>query len=170
MPITLNGSGTVTGLSKTGISAQPVFPGNVIQVVRSLVAGKAITTNTSLTKLATSASITPTSATSKILLTISTAIGNGGASGNANFSIVRTVGGSDTTVFSVVANVQGATAAYQYLPFSWTDLDSPATTSAVTYSLSAVQQDGAAAPFVGGRNTDSAYAMGVMFILQEIAA
>jgi hypothetical protein len=143
--------------------------GNILQVVQSHVGGKASTTSTSLTKLATSASITPSSASSKILIAISTGIGNADT-GNANFSIVRTVGGSDTTVFSNVANKQGAAAAYQYDAFSWIDLDSPSTTSAVTYSLAGIRVDGNATPFAGGRNTDSFYAMGVMFILQEVAA
>jgi hypothetical protein len=143
--------------------------GNILQVVRSLVAGKASTTSTSLTKLATSAGITPSSSSSKIRITISTALGNADT-GNANFSIVRTVGGSDTTVFSDVVNKQGAAGAYQNDCFSWSDLDSPSTTSEVTYSISGIRLDGSAEPFVGGRNTDSAYAMGVMFILEEVAA
>lgn len=144
--------------------------GNVLQVVRSHVAGKASTSSTSLTKLATSASITPSSSSNKIKITISTGIGNAGGTGNSNFSIVRTVGGVDTTVFSDVANRPAATAANLYDPFSWCDLDSPATTSAVTYSISALRVDGTGTPFVGGRNTDSSYAMGVMFILEEVAA
>jgi hypothetical protein len=175
-------SGTAT-ISATAIAGTPTLTlpsvsgtidrlnraGNILQVVRSHVGGKASTTSTSLTKLATSASITPSSASSKILIAISTGIGNADT-GNANFSIVRTVGGSDTTVFSTVANKQGAAASYQYDAFSWIDLDSPSTTSAVAYSLAGIRVDGDATPFAGGRNTDSSYAMGVMFILQEVAA
>jgi hypothetical protein len=143
--------------------------GKILQVVRSHIANKASTTSTSLTKLATSAGITPSSSSSKIKITISTSLGNAGT-GNANFYIVRTVGGSDTTVFTDVVNKFGAAAAYQNDCFSWSDLDSPSTTSAVTYSISGIRLDGTAEPFVGGRNTDSAYAMGVMFILEEVAA
>jgi hypothetical protein len=143
--------------------------GKILQVVRSHIGGKASTTSTSLTKLATSASITPSSTSSKILITISTGLGNADT-GNANFSIVRTVGGADTNIFNNVVNKQGATTGYQYDAFSWTDLDSPSTTSAVTYSLSALRVDGNATPFAGGRNTDTAYTMGVMFILSEVAA
>lgn len=143
--------------------------GSVLQVIRSHVAGKASTSSTSLTKLATSTSITPSSSSSKILIFINTAIGNDSTGSNANFSIVRTIGGSDTTVFADVANKYN-TLAYNNDAFSWSDLDSPATTSAVTYSLSGKREDGTAIPFCGGRATDSAYAMGVMFILMEIAA
>ena len=143
--------------------------GKILQVVRSHVVGKASTTSTSLTKLATSSSITPTSSSNKIKVTISTAIGNAD-SGNANFSIVRTVGGTDTTIFNNMANKQGPTDGFQSDFLAWTDLDSPATTSAVTYSISALRVDGNATPFVGGRNTDNSYPMGVMFILEEVAA
>lgn len=156
-----NGSGA--------LSWSTVTTGKILQVVRSHVGGKASTTSTSLTKLATSASITPSATNSQIRVTISTGIGNADT-GNANFSIVRTVGGVDTTVFSNVANKQGASGAYQYDAFAWTDLDSPSTTSAVTYSISGIRIDGNATPFVGGRNTDSSYPMGVMFILMEVAA
>jgi hypothetical protein len=154
-----NGSGT---LSWAG-------GGKILQVVRSHVAGKATTTSTSITKLATSSSITPSSSSNKIKVTISTGIGNADT-GNANFYIVRTVGGVDTTIFSNVANKQAASGVFQYDAFSWTDLDSPSTTSAVTYSLSGARLDGNATPFAGGRNTDSSYPMGVMFILEEVAA
>jgi hypothetical protein len=175
MPITINGSGTVTGISAGGLPDGVItrpemgYAGAILQVVRSHVSGKNSTTNTALTKLATSASITPSASTNKIKVTVSTGIGNS-ASGNANFSIVRTVGGVDTTVFSDVANISGAVGAYLYLPFAWTDLDSPGTTSAVTYSLSAQRIDGTGTPFAGGRNTDTAYTMGVMFILEEVTS
>ena len=154
-----NGSGTLSWQD----------PGKILQVVRSHDSDKSSTTSTTLTKLSTSASITPSSTNSKIKVTITTGIGNADT-GNANFAIVRTVGGTDTTIFSNVANKYAATGSYQYDAFAWTDLDSPSTTSAVTYSISAFRQDGNATPFVGGRNTDSAYRMGVLFILEEVAA
>ena len=154
-----------------GSSAAPSWGavGKILQVVRSHDPDKSSTTSTTLTKLSTSTSITPSSTNSKIKITITTGIGNADT-GNANFAIVRTVGGTDTTIFSNVANKYAATGSYQYDAFAWTDLDSPSTTSAVTYSISAYRQDGNATPFVGGRNTDTAYRMGVLFILEEVAA
>ena len=143
--------------------------GKILQVIQSYIAGKASTSSTSRTILATSASITPSSASSKILFALYTAIGNDGATGNADFDIIRTVGATNTSV-STDFNKQGATAAYQNDLFSYSVLDSPATTSAVTYSIRGFRSDGVAVPFVGGRATDTAYAIGVMFILQEVAA
>lgn len=142
--------------------------GSVLQVVQSLIAGKASTTSTSLTKLVTSASITPSSSTSKILVSVFSPLGNE-STGNADFFIVRTVSASNTTVASGF-NRQNATASYQQPSWAWSLLDSPATTNAITYSVSALRTDGLATPFCGGRATDSTYTTGTMFILQEIAA
>jgi hypothetical protein len=157
-----------SGVVQTIASKLPIS-GSVLQVVQSLISGKASTTSTSLTKLATSASITPKYSTSKILVSIFTPLGNDGATGNADFYIVRTVSASDTTVASGF-NRQGASAVYDQPSWAWSLLDSPATTSAITYSVSGVRADGTATPFCGGRATDTAYNTGTMFILQEIAA
>ena len=164
---------TSAGVAVTGtftVNGTAITSSKVLQVVQSLISGKASTSSTSLTKLATSASITPTSSSSKILVAMYTAIGNDGTTGNANFSILRTVSASDTNITGTLFNKQAQTAAYQLDGVSWSILDEPATTSAVTYSLAGIRADGLATPFCGGRATDSAYAMGVMFILMEIAA
>ncbi len=170
LPVNDGDAGQYLQTDGTGtLSWQTVNTGKILQVVRSHDPDKTSTTSTTLTKLSTSTSITPSSTNSKIKVTITTGIGNADT-GNANFAIVRTVGGTDTTIFSNVANKYAATGSYQYDAFAWTDLDSPSTTSAVTYSISAYRQDGNATPFVGGRNTDTAYRMGVLFILEEVAA
>jgi hypothetical protein len=161
--LSTNGSGTLSWATGGGGSG-----GKILQVIQSLVAGKASTTSTSATALATSSSITPSASSSKVKVSIFTGIGNADT-GNADFVIVRTVSGSNTTLTSAF-NKQGATGAYQYDAFAWEILDTPATTSAVTYSIYAYRTDGNATPFVGGRNTDNNYQMGVMFILEEVAA
>jgi hypothetical protein len=159
---------SIVATQLTGTIAGARLPaGTVLQVVQSFISGKASTTSTSLTKLATSASITPSSSTSKILVSIFTPIGNDGT-GNAEFYIVRTVSASDTTVAS--GTNRYGTLAYDQPSWAWALLDSPATTSAITYSVSGLRSDGTATPFCGGRATDGAYNTGTMFILQEIAA
>ena len=86
MPIAINGSGSITGLTKTGISAQPVFPGNVIQVVNYQTGAYAsgtttmpfddtIPQNTEGTEFMTLA-ITPTSSSNKLLITVIAFIAN----------------------------------------------------------------------------------------------
>jgi hypothetical protein len=86
MPIAINGSGSITGLTKTGISAQPVFPGNVIQVVNYQTGAYAsgttpipfddtIPQNTEGTEFMILA-ITPTNASSKLLIEVTAFIAN----------------------------------------------------------------------------------------------
>ena len=80
MSVAISGSGTITGLTATGISAQPVFPGNVIQVVNTQTGAVATGTttipiddtipqNTEGTEFMTLA-ITPTNASNKLLITV----------------------------------------------------------------------------------------------------
>ena len=160
---------TSAGVSVTGLTKASLPTGSVLQVVSSNTGAKASTTSTSITSLGTSTSITPSSASSKILINITTSIGNA-ADSNAAFYVVRTVNGTNTTIFNYCAFITGATAAYANFPFAWVQLDSPATTSPVTYSLSGRRYDGGSIPFAGGRNTDTEAQMGVQFVLSEIAA
>lgn len=160
---------TLPAVSGTILTTTSPKAGNVIQVVQSLIAGKASTTSTSLTKLVTSASITPSSSTSKILVSVFSPLGNDNT-GNADFAIIRTVSATDTNLTGTVFNRQSPTQAYGQPSWAWSLLDSPSTTSAITYSVSALRTDGNATPFCGGRATDSTYETGTMFILQEIAA
>jgi hypothetical protein len=160
---------TSSGVAVTGLSKGSLPTGSVLQVVSSNTGVKESTTSTTITSLGTSTSITPSSTSSKILINITTSIGNA-ADSNAAFYVVRTVGGTATTIFTYCAFISGATAAYANFPFAWVQLDSPATISPVTYSLSGKRFDGGAIPFAGGRNTDSFAQMGVQFVLSEIAA
>jgi len=79
MPVTIGGSGTITGLSATGISAEPVFPGNILQVVRTVLTSSGTFTtptipfdntipqNTEGVEVMT-ATITPSSASNSLLI------------------------------------------------------------------------------------------------------
>ena len=68
MGITIDGAGTITGLDADGISAQPVFPGNVLQVVRATDSANRSTTSTSFVDAGISVTITPTRSDSAIML------------------------------------------------------------------------------------------------------
>jgi hypothetical protein len=133
MPIAINGSGSITGLTKTGISAQPVFPGNVIQVVSTSKASAVFASEIGVVSSATyvtggfSTNITPTSASSKILLQFD--------------GISYSLGG---TVYRLFAFFKGSTnvsnglvvlGGNDYSAVNFSFLDSPASTSALTYSV-----------------------------------
>lgn len=138
MPLTLTGSGTITGINASGGLSSPQI-GSVLQVVSTTKTDTFSTTSTSFVDVTgLSVSITPTSATSKILVLYDTMIG---PQDTGFFRIVRdstaikqgdAAGGRiRTTVGSISPggnNDKSAPGAGNYL-------DSPTTTSAITYKI-----------------------------------
>jgi hypothetical protein len=140
MAITLNGDGSISGLTATGISAAQTVTsanmpiGSVLQVVEGSVAANTSTTSTSFVDSGLSATITPTSASSKILVITS-----------QRLTPIR----SDPFVSGSTILLRGSTElARRDLNYrtdhgsfgnnipsgvTFTFLDSPATTSATTY-------------------------------------
>ena len=89
-----------------------------------------------------SVTITPTRADSAILIMLSFN-GNNGSSGRLRYQIVRTVGGSDTTLFMVqeaLVDYGGSSIHVQGLGNNF--VDTPSTTSAVTYKLQVSSHNG----------------------------
>jgi hypothetical protein len=142
MSVKIDGSGIITGLDADGISAQPVFPGNVLQVVSttktdtfsaSLNAGAISGDVTGLT-----ASITPSSSANKILVMLNI---SGGADNNGVFIQVYVNGSLAPFVGDAEGNRRRASS---IIPFTGnvftatslvTFLHSPSTTSTQTYSI-----------------------------------
>ena len=86
--------------------------------------------------------ITPTRADSAILIML-TFNGNNGSNGRLRYQIVRTVGGSDTTLFMVqeaLVDYGGSNIHVQGLGNNF--VDTPSTTSAVTYKLQVSSHNG----------------------------
>lgn len=124
--------------------AAPAGGGKVLQVVHNSYNVSTSTSSTSLVDTGLSATITPTSATSKVLVIVSQ---NGcgkdaTASGRLTLAIVRT-----STVLEYLADVAGYTNTSNVNYFnnvSGTYLDTPATTSATTYKTQFLSQGGSA--------------------------
>ena len=151
MPITLNGSGTVSGISAGGL------PDGIIQSadLASGVGGKILqvvsTTKTDSTSTTTSGSfadisgmsvsITPSSTSSKILILIS--LGSISSNGNVSlgFKLIRgstAVGNAtSTSLQSGFTNTYAGSSSNDYYlqSASHNFLDSPSTTSSITYKL-----------------------------------
>lgn len=131
-------SSTATGLKW----ATPAGGGKVLQVVNASTNVGATTTSTSLVDTNLTATITPTSATSKILVIVSqNGCGkNATAAGRLTLAILR-----GTTVLQYLTDVAGynnaATINY-FNNVSGTYLDSPATTSATTYKTQFLSEGG----------------------------
>jgi hypothetical protein len=123
----------------TGLKwAAPAGGGKVLQVVQSLTTGYLATTSTSYTDANLSATITPTSATSKILVMIMQAVRFYTSTAATPAAAYMTILRDSTAVwntaqtepyvgeFEIVGGGQAIQAVANYL-------DSPATTSAITY-------------------------------------
>jgi len=124
-----------SGISPSAaISTSKLGTGAVLQVVYSNShASQVSTTSTTFVTTGFSASITPTSATSKILALFVAPITNTSAgSANIKATIARDGTVLDSTALAYYENSSGS--GFQWVPSSMMYLDSPATTSSVTYS------------------------------------
>ena len=119
------------GTSSATIQSDGTFypTGGVVQVVQSTITSTPTTTSTSFQDTGLSVTITPKSTSSKILVMADYGTGSGASSGGLIIQLVR----GSTALFNRGASYsnQGAT----YGEGSFAHLDSPATTSAVTYKI-----------------------------------
>lgn len=139
MPITLNGTGTISGVSAGGLTS--ASNGRILQVVSTTktdtFVGATLNTWTAITGM--SVSITPSSATSKILVQVFMQGGSYNGVEKASWRLMR-----NSTAIDIgdaagsrpqATGDQGGPNQY-WPPYTGTSfLDSPATTSSVTYSL-----------------------------------
>jgi hypothetical protein len=158
MSITINGTGTITGISTGGLpdgvittddiaalavtSAKiaPNTAGKVLQVVQATTSTSTATSSTSYTDTTLSASITPSSASNKILVIISQSghvYSNQTGARNGSLQLVR----GSTAIHEVIQALGGRGAIAGDISHaasvSVTYLDSPSTTSSVTYKTQA---------------------------------
>jgi len=132
---------TLPAVSGTVLTTTSPKAGNVIQVVQGTYSTNVTTSSTSLVDTGLTATITPTSASSKILVLVYQAgLNNGGNSSTGiNTQLIRNgtsiynFGKYSIYITSVVSLNGGISGGY---------LDSPATTSAVTYKTQFLRQDG----------------------------
>jgi len=111
--------------------------GSVLQVVQGTFSTQTSMTGTTLTATGITATITPTSATSKILITTFIPSCNSNAGANAYYSLYRNGSGINSIAYF---QSSGGT---NILPHTSVYFDSPATTSATTYAIYAIQAAGA---------------------------
>ena len=156
-----------------------MYSGAVLQVVQGSLTTTVAISNTAqgtLTDVGLSATITPTSSTSKILVMVTF----GAVSANANdfaFHLIRgsTEIGQSTTAASGSngTGILGTTGAQNQMPIpaAITYLDSPATTSSTTYKMQVNNTNGSAQTVnINRRNSDTTYTMASYITLMEIAA
>ena len=124
---------TNSGVTGTGISA-----GKILQVVSSSGSSNITTSGSAISEL-TNVSITPASASNKVLLIASCSLYNA-ANGNAYAGAYLYRGTTSGLIYTAISGY--GTNADIYFPFSLTIVDSPNTTSAQTYTFSFSRQSG----------------------------
>jgi len=128
-----NGSTKAT-LNSSGFS----YPGGVLQVVQAFYSTETSIASTSFTDSGLTASITPTSSSSKILIIASVMADSVQASNVVNLSKSRLVkGATQLAIFEMYFGAGTSSNGYIYypMPHTLTYLDSPATTSSTTYKV-----------------------------------
>lgn len=155
MTVVINGSGTMTGLAVGGFNDNIITKnematggawapaGTVLQVVSSSYSTAGSTTSTSYVSTGLTATITPTSATSKILIVASCAVyTNTNGSYSAFYTVFRgTTSGTNLGVangfgnFGSYYNPANGVNTSGYMAINY--LDSPSTTSAQVYTFAA---------------------------------
>lgn len=145
MAITINGSGTISGISAGGlpdgsvtaadlasgaITSGALPSGSVLQVVQGINSTYASTSSSTYADVGMAQSITPSSSSSKILILISASLANTSSSTNNNVRILR-----NATEIEEFSRVSFCSAAHVNAQNFFAYLDSPSTTSATTYKL-----------------------------------
>ena len=169
MPISTIGSNGISSVSAAVVTGTQTLPkgtlptGSVLQVVYSNVhTSQQSTTSTSFVSTGFSASITPTLATSKILVTATGAITNLNANQWVAITIARGSTVLDNTGLAYYEN--SISSGYVWVPATMIYLDSPATTSSTSYTVY-FRASGSGSTGYFGNATG-----GVSFTLMEIAA
>lgn len=139
-----NSTQNVTALNASNITSgtlgKPRLPtGSVLQVVQGTLAGGVATTSSSFVTTGLAATITPTASSSKILVLVN--LSNNRTSGSnigSYFTVYRgatNIAGSGSGNLQNLQNMYQVSAGEVQMPCAMTILDSPATTSATTYTV-----------------------------------
>ncbi len=148
----------------TNVTSAGLPSGTVLQVKQEAFTGSHITTSsTSYVASSITDTITPTSASSKVMITLSgghCSYHSGGAS--IIYKVVRTIGATSTDVSSATHWMEKNNAGNSFgEPISGNYLDSPSTTNAVTYTVHIKSNNGS---LVYLTNTDSLLTITLMEI------
>lgn len=148
--------------------------GTVLQVVQGSYATYASTSSTSLVSTGLTASITPSSATSKILVLVNPSIAISYGSANTA-TIILQITRSGTQVFyqeralALNAGLGSGSIIYTSASVGLSVLDSPATTSSITYTLNYAVNNASVSARINDYNTGVSV-VGSTITLMEIAA
>ena len=127
-------SGTIPAANVATLTSSNLPTGSVIQVVSSGAASLATINSTSFV-LSVSLAITPSSSSNKIFIQFDGQYQQDDSDNTASYSkLTRTVGGTETSIFNTFTGRDRSGGAFAWSP-NFGYLDSPNTTSEVTYKL-----------------------------------
>ena len=163
MALVIDGTGDITGLVTGALPANVIGTGAILQVAQTVKTSYFTFSGGSwLDVTGFSVSITPSSASSKILVSFSASATQSATSGYyaINLRLVRdstTLYVGDASGNGVQASAQiGAPHSYYGNTLTGQYLDSPATTSSITYKIQAYGESGGSTLGLGGSYTTSA--------------
>jgi hypothetical protein len=162
-PKTTGGNVTITNQANAG---------KLLQVVQGIKVTSNAFTNTSYTNSDLSVDITPSATTSKILITVQFSSGHPTLNNATTYTIRRGTTNLDQSsgrdgFLSVGSSVSNNDKTYQTVPCMINFLDSPSTTSQVTYSL-AYKMDGGTGYLNMNQNGDAGSKATCTIVAQEI--
>ena len=131
----INASAAIAGTKLSGA-------GKVLQVVQTSITGNETTTSTSFVATTVSVSITPTSASNKVLILLTSGFWSGGSDqlflqlrrGSSTVVAPYTGTAGSTTVAGAMTMFNGSLSTRAKESWNYNFLDSPSTTSATTYA------------------------------------
>ena len=130
--VTLGDSGDTFNLA----SGATAGFGKIGQIVTATTSTEVSNTSTSYADVGLSASITPTSTSSKVFVIVSASLaGTTGSGANNLLSLIQLVRGSTSIAEYLGTRIDNVTNMQSGGACSYTDLDSPSTTSATTYKV-----------------------------------
>jgi len=135
---------TLPSTSGTVITTNTIPAGQIVQVVNATYTGQTSSASNSFVDTGLSASITPSSASNKILVLVSLQFFADTAGGNLGTQILR---GSSTSVVSQDYLSWGGSSGFMSNTFIQ-GLDSPATTSSTTYKVQFKRRSGSGTIYV----------------------
>ena len=141
---------SLTAVTSAGI---PIRSGSVLQVVQATSDTQLLLTTAATYTFVMSGIITPNFSNSKILIGFSTG-GFANDTSDIGVRLLRSVGGSDTEIMKRARHGYTNVASWSSVPFDIKYLDSPATSSAITYKIEARIAEGEVQIASGGAGGD----------------
>jgi hypothetical protein len=154
-PASVTSNRTLTLPDVTGTLLTTATTGTVLQVVQGTYSTEVSSSSSTYADTGLSASITPSSASSKILVLVSHGTINKTATNGSNRMSIRLVRGSTTLTTPANGVLYTATAINNRMGWSYNYLDSPSTTSSTTYKTQFISNDATSSVDVQTNNSPS---------------